>query len=108
MHLVRVPSIHPYTCIRRALREISMGMRPAGPGLHPKDNPRRPLCAPAPVPSRMLPPAVFLSPSCPPSLCAETLATLASTGADRFPEEIAAGYRFPPRRDEIHVGSRQT
>ena len=37
----------------------------------------------------------FSSPSCPPSLCAETLAKLASTGADRFPEVIAAGYRFP-------------
>ena len=35
---------HPYTCIRRALRAISMGIRPAGgPGLHPKDNPKCPL-----------------------------------------------------------------
>lgn len=34
--------IQPYMCIGRVLRAISMGIRPAEPGLHPKDNPRCP------------------------------------------------------------------
>lgn len=52
-------SIQPYTCIRCALRAISMGMRPAGPGLHPKDNPRCLVPCLHPVFPRALPLPVF-------------------------------------------------